>query len=53
MELKGDVQESLLPTDEASQESSAAITGEGVRVFYMIHPAVDAEDSSLTLSSTS
>jgi DNA replication licensing factor MCM6 len=47
MEVKGDVQESLPPTDEATQESSVAIAGEDVRVFYMVHPAVDAE-SSLT-----
>jgi DNA replication licensing factor MCM6 len=46
------VQESLPPTDEASQESSAAVAGEDVRVYYMVHPAVDTEGSSLT-SSTS
>jgi DNA replication licensing factor MCM6 len=51
MEVKGDVQESLPPTDEASQESSAAIAGDEVRVYYMVHPAVDTEGSSLTSTS--
>ncbi|KAF8238981.1 MCM-domain-containing protein [Tricholoma matsutake] len=51
IEVKGDVQESLPPTDEASQESSAAIAGENVRVYYMVHPAVDTEGSSLTSTS--
>jgi DNA replication licensing factor MCM6 len=51
IEVKGDVQDSLPPTDEASQESSAAIAGDDVRVFYMVHPSVDTEGSSLTSTS--
>ncbi|KAK2466020.1 hypothetical protein APHAL10511_001662 [Amanita phalloides] len=48
IEVKGDVQESLPSIDEESQESSAAIDSDNVRVYYMVHPSVDTEDSSYT-----
>ncbi|KAF8640097.1 hypothetical protein AX17_001335 [Amanita inopinata Kibby_2008] len=48
IEVKGDVQESLPSIDEETQESSAAIDGENVRVYYMVHPSVDTEESSYT-----
>ncbi len=44
MEVKGDVQESLLSSE--TQESSAPVEGENVRVYYMVHPSVDLEGSS-------
>ncbi|KAF9450638.1 MCM-domain-containing protein [Macrolepiota fuliginosa MF-IS2] len=45
MEVKGDVQESLLSSE--TQESSTTVEGENVRVYYMVHPSVDLESSSL------
>ncbi|PPQ78221.1 hypothetical protein CVT25_015540 [Psilocybe cyanescens] len=45
LEVKGDVQESMLSADDESQESSAAVEGENIRVFYMVHPSVDTESS--------
>ncbi|KAF9455936.1 MCM2/3/5 family-domain-containing protein [Collybia nuda] len=50
IEVKGDVQESLPSMDEESQHSSAAVEGENIRVYYMVHPSVDTEESSLTSS---
>jgi DNA replication licensing factor MCM6 len=46
LEVKGDAQASMLSMDE-SQESSAAVDGQNVRVYYYVHPSVDTE-SSLT-----
>ena len=43
------MQESLPSIDEESLESSGAINGENVRVYYMVHPSVDTE-SSMTSS---
>jgi DNA replication licensing factor MCM6 len=48
IEVKGDVQESLPSVDEETQESSAAIDSDNVRVYYMVHPSVDTEESSYT-----
>lgn len=45
MEVKGDAQDSMLSADEETQESSAPVDGENVRVFYMVHPSVDTESS--------
>jgi DNA replication licensing factor MCM6 len=42
------VQESLPSMDEDSVQSSTAQEGENVRVYYMVHPSVDTEGSSLT-----
>ncbi|KAF8950588.1 hypothetical protein BDZ97DRAFT_1687346 [Flammula alnicola] len=50
LEMKGDARESMPSVDEDSQESSAAVEGENVRVYYMVHPSVDTE-SSMTLTS--
>jgi len=47
LEIKGNVQASMLSMDEDSQESSAAVDGQNLRVYYMVHPSVDTE-SSLT-----
>ncbi|EDR12754.1 uncharacterized protein LACBIDRAFT_188723 [Laccaria bicolor S238N-H82] len=45
--VKGDVQESL-PSETDTQQSSTILDGENMRVFYMVHPSVDTEGSSLT-----
>ncbi|KDR84017.1 hypothetical protein GALMADRAFT_236601 [Galerina marginata CBS 339.88] len=45
IEVKGDVQNSLLSADDESQQSSAAVEDENVRVYYMVHPSVDTESS--------
>ncbi|KAJ6583774.1 mis5 protein [Mycena sp. CBHHK59/15] len=47
LEVRGDVQESLPSMDEDSQAAAPA-EGENVRVYYMVHPSVDTEGSSLT-----
>jgi DNA replication licensing factor MCM6 len=47
IEVKGDAQASMLSMDGESQESSAAVDGQNVRVYYLVHPSVDTE-SSLT-----
>ncbi|KAF7352478.1 DNA helicase [Mycena venus] len=44
LEVRGDVQESLPSMDEDSQP----VEGENVKVFYMVHPSVDTEGSSMT-----
>ncbi|KAJ7498591.1 MCM2/3/5 family-domain-containing protein [Mycena latifolia] len=44
LEVKGDVQDSLPSMDEDSQPAE----GENVKVYYMVHPSVDTEGSSLT-----
>lgn len=45
--MKGDVHESLLSMEAAtSAQSSTAQEGENVRVYYMVHPSVDTEESS-------
>lgn len=41
------MQESLPSADE-SGASSAPVDDENVRVYYMVHPAVDTEGSSMT-----
>ncbi|KAJ8086948.1 MCM DNA helicase complex subunit mcm6 [Marasmius tenuissimus] len=49
LEVRGDVQESLPSVDESSQNvqtSSSAAEGENVKVYYMVHPSVDADESS-------
>jgi len=48
IEIRGDVQDSLPSVSEESQQSSAAVEGEDVKVYYMVHPSVDLEGSSLT-----
>ncbi|KAJ3556351.1 hypothetical protein NP233_g11997 [Leucocoprinus birnbaumii] len=45
IEARGDVQDSLLSSD--AQESSIPSEGDNVRVYYMVHPAVDLEGSSM------
>ncbi|KAF8914237.1 mis5 protein [Gymnopilus junonius] len=45
IEVRGDAQDSLMSADGESQESSAAMEGENVRVYYMVHPSVDTESS--------
>ncbi|KAJ6539697.1 MCM2/3/5 family-domain-containing protein [Mycena capillaripes] len=44
LEVKGDVQDSLPSMDEDSQP----VEGENVKVYYLVHPSVDTEGSSLT-----
>jgi DNA replication licensing factor MCM6 len=44
--VKGDVQESLPSMDDDSQQSMQATDGENVRVYYMVHPSVDTDESS-------
>ncbi|KAJ7167525.1 MCM2/3/5 family-domain-containing protein [Mycena filopes] len=44
LEVKGDVQDSLPSMDEESQP----VEGENVKVYYLVHPAVDTEGSSMT-----
>ncbi|KAL0580710.1 MCM DNA helicase complex subunit mcm6 [Marasmius crinis-equi] len=49
LEVRGDVQESLPSVDESSQNiqtSSTAAEGDDVKVYYMVHPSVDADESS-------
>ncbi|KAF7355627.1 DNA helicase [Mycena sanguinolenta] len=43
LEVKGDVQDSLPSADEDSQP----LEGENVKVYYMVHPSVDTEGSSM------
>ncbi|RDB19831.1 DNA replication licensing factor mcm6 [Hypsizygus marmoreus] len=50
LEVKGDVQESLPSIADESQPSSG-LEGDNVRVYYMVHPSVDLEGSSLTSTS--
>ncbi|KAF8969320.1 mis5 protein [Flammula alnicola] len=50
LEMKGDAQESMLSVADESQESSAAVEGENVRVYYMVHPSVDTESSMTSTS---
>ncbi|KAF5387920.1 hypothetical protein D9615_000640 [Tricholomella constricta] len=47
IEVRGDVQESLPSMDDETQNSSAA-EGENIRLYYMVHPSVDTDGSSLT-----
>ncbi|KAJ6485132.1 MCM2/3/5 family-domain-containing protein [Mycena vitilis] len=44
LEVKGDVQDSLPSMDEDSQP----IEGDNIKLYYMVHPSVDTEGSSLT-----
>ncbi|EGO02002.1 hypothetical protein SERLA73DRAFT_104230 [Serpula lacrymans var. lacrymans S7.3] len=47
IEVRGDVQDSMLPSiDESSAQSSGPQEGENIRVYYMVHPSVDTEGSS-------
>ncbi|RXW24709.1 hypothetical protein EST38_g1197 [Candolleomyces aberdarensis] len=46
IEVKGDVQESL-PSEATTQSSATAEEGENVRTYYMVHPSVDTEESSM------
>jgi DNA replication licensing factor MCM6 len=47
IEARGDVQESLPPSADDSVAPSMSIQdGENVRVYYMVHPSVDTEESS-------
>ncbi|GBE79886.1 DNA replication licensing factor mcm6 [Sparassis crispa] len=47
IEIKGDVQDSLpLSADESSGQPSFDGQGGNVRVYYMVHPSVDTEESS-------
>ncbi|KAM6496102.1 MCM domain containing protein [Amanita muscaria] len=48
IEVKGDVQESLRSIDEESQETSAPVDSDNVRVYYMVHPSVDMDESSMS-----
>ncbi|KAK7462684.1 MCM DNA helicase complex subunit mcm6 [Stygiomarasmius scandens] len=50
LEVRGDVQESLPSVDEESQQSNQ--DGENVRVYYMVHPSVDTDESSTFTSTT-
>ncbi|KAJ7594179.1 MCM2/3/5 family-domain-containing protein [Mycena floridula] len=50
IEVKGDVQESLPSMDESADSSAVVADGENVRVFYMVHPSVDTDESSFTSS---
>lgn len=45
LEIKGDVQESLPSMDEDSQQASEQDDA-NMRVFYMVHPSVDADNTS-------
>ncbi|KAJ6515530.1 MCM2/3/5 family-domain-containing protein [Mycena sanguinolenta] len=47
LEVKGDVQDSLPSADEESQP----LEGENVKVYYMVHPSVDTEGSSMASAS--
>lgn len=46
IEVRGDVQESL-PSEATTQSSATAAEGENVRTYYMVHPSVDTEESSM------
>lgn len=46
IEVRGDVQESLMSADDSSTLPSSVQDGENVRVYYMVHPSVDTEGSS-------
>jgi DNA replication licensing factor MCM6 len=49
MEVRGDVQDSLPSMGDESQDPpSIAEPGEDVRVFYLVHPSVDTESSSMS-----
>ncbi|KAF9006633.1 mis5 protein [Cyathus striatus] len=48
LEIKGDVEETLSSAVLDTQESSLPAEGDNVRVYYMVHPSVDTEGSSLT-----
>ncbi|KAF5358990.1 hypothetical protein D9758_004830 [Tetrapyrgos nigripes] len=50
LEVKGDVQESL-PSHEDSQQSAQA-DGDNLRVYYMVHPSVDTDESSAFTSTS-
>ncbi|EEB93033.1 hypothetical protein MPER_08370 [Moniliophthora perniciosa FA553] len=45
MEVRGDVHDSL-PDESSENVESSAQDGENVKVYYMVHPAVDTEGSS-------
>ena len=45
IEARGDVQDSLLSSD--MQESDIPSGSDNVRVYYMVHPAVDLDGSSM------
>lgn len=46
IEVKGDVQESLPSIDESSGQPSFDTQDSNVRVYYMVHPSVDTDQSS-------
>ncbi|KAI6152370.1 MCM2/3/5 family-domain-containing protein [Pisolithus tinctorius] len=46
IEVRGDVQESLPESVGDSTDLSLPQDGENVRVYYMVHPSVDTENSS-------
>ena len=47
MEIRGDVQESLPSMDESSGQPSSLTEQDGeARVYYMVHPSVDTDNSS-------
>ncbi|KIK29092.1 hypothetical protein PISMIDRAFT_89712 [Pisolithus microcarpus 441] len=46
IEVRGDVQESLPDSVGDSADLSLPQDGENVRVYYMVHPSVDTENSS-------
>ncbi|KAI3616575.1 dna replication licensing factor mcm6 [Moniliophthora roreri] len=45
IEVRGDVHESL-PDESSENVRSSAQDGENVKVYYMVHPSVDTEESS-------
>jgi DNA replication licensing factor MCM6 len=46
IEIRGDVQDSLPDGSSENIQSSSTVEGENVKVYYMVHPAVDTEESS-------
>ncbi|PSR93780.1 hypothetical protein PHLCEN_2v4675 [Hermanssonia centrifuga] len=46
IEIRGDVQESLPSMDESGAQTSVDSQEGNVRVYYMVHPSVDTDESS-------
>ena len=47
LEIRGDAQNSLLPsTDDSDTQQTSDSQAGNARVYYMVHPSVDAENSS-------
>ena len=45
IEVRGDVQDSLRPSTDDDAQESMGVADDNVRVYYLVHPAVDTESS--------